>query len=138
MLCEYSKDISSGININLLCSLTNQTCAYYRYCSTEQRIKMTDKYTLCRMRGENMKDNKPKLDVKQEVKVEKETISNTDNITNYEICKVILVKNNEIYFNLSDCGLKYEFTANVGDNIRIEFESQIGKADFKIVKVELA
>lgn len=134
MICEYSKDISGNGQVELLCIKDSQTCWCYRWCSTEQRIKMTDGYVNCKKRvGENMKDNKPK----QEVKVEKELISKPNTITNYEICKVVLVKNNEIYFNLSDCGLKYEFVANVGDNIKVEFESQIGKGDFKIVKVEL-
>lgn len=136
MLCEYSKDISGNNQVQLLCIITNQACGYYRWCSNDQRIKMTDKYSECRIRGEKMKEVKPKQDV--ETKVEKEVISNSNIKTNSEICKVVLSKDGDIYFNMSDCGLKYKFNANVGDNVKVEFKSEIGKADFEIINVDLA
>lgn len=47
ILCEHSIDKSNGIEINLHCKKSNQTCAYYRWCVVDNCIKMIESWKNC-------------------------------------------------------------------------------------------
>ena len=49
MLCEFATEIRQGISIYLLCSKSNQPCAFQRYCTSDNCMKMTQGYVNCNM-----------------------------------------------------------------------------------------
>lgn len=151
-LCPFSTDTSSGINKLLYCDILNSPCAYYRWCITDSRIKMTDKYNTCMIKENEMKKKMAtNLDIEVENKEEiiSEVIEETKDTeegveikqekklkTTTETCKVTLVKNNNIYFTLDNCGMKYEFyDIKIGENVKVEYVGKVGNKDFKIVNV---
>jgi hypothetical protein len=54
MLCEFSKDLSQGLESKLWCNILNQPCGYYRFCTSKKCIVMLESYKNCPKRGEQM------------------------------------------------------------------------------------
>lgn len=56
-LCEFAKDESSAIYKVMRCTLNNEVCGFYRYCTNERCVKMTPYFYRygCKLRNEKLK-----------------------------------------------------------------------------------
>jgi hypothetical protein len=52
-LCENAEEKQQGITRYLWCKQSNSICAFYRYCTNDRCLKMTEKYTQCKVRYKN-------------------------------------------------------------------------------------
>jgi hypothetical protein len=130
MLCEFSKDLSQGLEVKLLCIIQNDICGYFRFCVTEQKIKMLDSYKNCLLRGENMlKGNETMEEVKPEP-IKKEIKKRTNRL----ICKVIRSTPNKIYIDFNGLGIQIQDLSPIKkDKVEVIYEGEIGESTFKII-----
>lgn len=49
-LCEYAEQRNQGIAKYLWCIKVNEICPFCRYCTNDKCLKMTNKYTQCKVR----------------------------------------------------------------------------------------
>ena len=49
-VCENAEEKQEGIARYLWCKKTNTICAFYRYCTNDRCLKMTEKYPTCKAR----------------------------------------------------------------------------------------
>jgi hypothetical protein len=58
-LCENGTYKQEGCSVYLICNITNENCMHIRWCHTEQCIKMSELYKICKVRcSDKMAKNK--------------------------------------------------------------------------------
>ena len=145
MICEYGliKDDN-----NIFCNLINDNCTFVRWCYNGQCIKNTDGYINCKVRSKEMSN---KLDKNDDIGINKdnEVIDDVKKLENddekiimpiklkEEICKVLWIKSNKFAVSFYDYGITIDGSINnEKDNIKVKYEGEIGKSDFKIISYE--
>ena len=147
-LCEYGVYQTKGIHHILKCNLINDNCTFIRWCGENQCIKNTDSYLNCKVRRKEMSN---KLDKNDDIGINKdnEVIDDIKKLENddkkiiipiklkEEICKIIWIKSNKFAVSFNDYGITIDGSINNDkDNIKIKYEGEIGKSDFKIISYE--
>lgn len=147
MLCEFSKDLSQGLESKLWCNILNQPCGYYRFCTSKKCIVMLESYKNCPKRGEQMgrpKKSETEETIEQEspstIKFETEheaTASPTPKKekpkTQKQICKVLYKTSNRFAIDFRGDGiLLNDKSAIKTDKVEITYSGQYPES-FEIV-----
>lgn len=92
-LCEYAKDNSTGITVDVVCTLVSQPCGMIRYCTERMCPVMNGTYT---RHGCKIKEKMGGAMARKKKNVESKNIDSTAISQNEcsEICKVNYVKGN--------------------------------------------
>jgi hypothetical protein len=155
-LCENGIYQNDGICHSLKCKIINDNCVFIRWCVTSSGLKMTPLAEKCKYRGEVMEKTKSKIketvdlennnndeiinDYSNDELIFKQEVFQEDKIDSIEIkkqlCKVIFIKNNKLMLNFQGYGIEIILDdnfdkINIGNEILVKYESEIGKADFK-------
>ena len=131
IICEYGVYHQLDIHHIIKCNVINENCAFVRWCSVDQCIKNTDGYINCKVRSEEMSrkiieqeniiESTPNGKLEEKFKLKEEN------------CKVIWVKQNSFAVDFKGYGISFDLDVGkkVNEYIKIQYESEIGKSDFK-------
>jgi hypothetical protein len=137
-LCEHGEKIVNGMNIYILCLLTNSPCSFQRYCTSRQDVLNTEGAKNCVGRTK-------KLIVENEVQTEKtddvvvdevdinenfvefvtdaesETEIVAEKVDDKKFGTVFLISKSGVYYNYNDQSryMTGKFNVKIGDKIEV-------------------
>jgi hypothetical protein len=122
IVCEHGEKIVRGLNIYILCHLTNSPCSFQKWCIPRQDVLNTEGAKTCVARSKKLLENEEVVNDIVETSVDvkpEEEIPVKKNKKEYGI--VVLVSKSGVYFNYNGQS-RYKagkFKFKVGDKIEL-------------------
>ena len=154
-LCEFSKDVSQGLQVHLLCNIINNTCMCYRPCNT-QKFRMLPSYNTCPIRtqeynnkaGETQYMGRPPKKI-EEIEVEANEVATATEFSTEDspsptqqpkkpksqkiVCDVLYKNPSRFAINFNGDGISFRDTTPQKTNkVEVTFTGTYGDKSFNI------